>query len=285
MNIEKTENGLISIDLDKVIKIKNQRLYRWLPRFVIKYLERLIYQDEINYVLREFHHLQGCEFIEAALNYMGIKYLIEGKENIPETGRYIFVANHPLGGIDGLAFIHFIGTTFGKVKAIINDLLMNVINLRPVFVGVNLYGANTKDALKTLDETFESDNQIMIFPAGFDSRKIEGKIQDIEWKKMFINRSIRHKLDIVPVFIEGKNTGFFYNFSRIRKKLGIKFNIELIFLPGQMFKQKGKTIKLIFGRPISYAVFNNSQTPEKWASSVRSHVYSLAVNHNNEFVK
>jgi len=285
MNTPVKDENITLIDVDKVIKIKNPALYKWLPKFVINFLKRLIHQDEFNTILREYQHLQGCEFIEASLKFAGINYTVEGLENIPTDGRYIFVANHPLGGIDGVAFIHFIGSRFGKVKAVINDLLMNVANLRPVFVGVNLYGSNSREAVKILDETFESDAQIMIFPAGFVSRKIDGKIQDIEWKKTFVNRSVRHKLDVIPVFIEGKNTNFFYNFSYYRKKLGIKFNIDIILLPDQMFKQKGKTIKLIFGKPISHTIFDNTQTAEKWAAQVRSHVYELAKNSNHAFVK
>ncbi|MEG1574701.1 MAG: glycerol acyltransferase, partial [Bacteroidales bacterium] len=170
----------------------------------------------------------------------------------------------------------FLGEFYGgKIKVQVNDLLMNVTPLTSVFIPVNCYGGQTKELSKNLTEVFDSDNQIIVFPAGFCSRRFNGVIQDPEWKKWFITSAVQYKRDIVPIYFDGQNSKFFYRLALIRKMLGIKLNIELIYLPDEMFKASNKTFNIYFGKPISWKSFDDSKTPKEWAQEVRSQVYAL----------
>jgi len=264
------------IDLEKVIAGKSPRLLKSLPRFIIRYLKRIIHQDEMNEFLALKGHKQGVELIDEALRFMEVTYTVEGIENIDPNGRYLFASNHPLGGLDGMILIHLLGQKYPDVKFPVNDLLMYVKQLHSVFIPVNKHGTQSSQNARMIEDAYASSTQILYFPAGLCSRKQKGEIKDLEWKKSFITKAVKHKRDIVPVYFSGRNSNFFYNLSRIRGFLGIKANIEMLYLVDEMFKQKGKRITIKFGKPIPYNNFNGLKTPKEWASWVKERVYEMA---------
>ena len=265
------------IDVDKVIKNKNHRLYKFLPGFALRYIKRIIHQDELNYILTTFGHTDGLEFLDLTLNYLQVKYNMIGGENLPpENGRYVFVSNHPLGGLDGMVLLQAMGKKYQNTKFIVNDILMYLKPLNTVFVPVNKYGRQSVDYVNRIDELYASDNQVLYFPAGLCSRKIKGNIVDLEWKKSFLTKAIKYKRDIVPIFFEGRNSNFFYNLSNLRTTLGIKANIELFYLSDELFKQKGVEFTMRIGQPIPYTTFDKNCNYEEWVKFVRSKVYELA---------
>ncbi len=263
------------IDIEKAIADKNPRLLKVLPRFVIRYLKRITHQDELNKFLSQYGHLEGLPLVEKALDFMGTTYVTEGLENIPGEGRFIFASNHPLGGLDGLVFIKVIGSIFPEVRFPVNDLLLNIGNMDTVFLPINKHGAQSRKAVSAIEEAYASDAQILYFPAGLCSRKIKGKIIDLEWQKHFISKAIKYKRDIIPICFLGKNSKFFYNLANLRVLLGIKSNIEMIYLPNEMFKQRGKKLLLKVGQPISYTFFDKSRSIKEWAAYVKDIVYSI----------
>jgi 1-acyl-sn-glycerol-3-phosphate acyltransferase len=265
------------IDLEKVIAGKSPRLLKTIPRFIIRYLKRVIHEDDMNKFLAEHGHKQGVEFIDEVLRYMEVNYLVEGIDNIDQNGRYLFASNHPLGGLDGMILIHLLGQKYPDVKFPVNDLLMHVKQLHSVFIPVNKHGAQSQQNARMLEEAYASSTQILYFPAGLCSRKFRGGIKDLEWKKSFITKAVKHHRDIVPVFFSGKNSSFFYNLSKLRGFLGIKANIEMLYLVDEMFKQKGKSITIKIGKPIPYSDFDNSKTPQEWALWVKESVYKMAI--------
>ncbi|MEY1638268.1 1-acyl-sn-glycerol-3-phosphate acyltransferase [Tenuifilum osseticum] len=269
------------IDIDKVIASKSPRLQRALPRFIVRYLKRIIHQDEINEVLQKHGHKQGVDFIEEALKVMQVTYSVKGIENLKPDGRYLFASNHPLGGLDGMILIHLLGKRYPEVKFPVNDLLMHITQLHNIFIPINKHGAQSSQNVKLMDATFASDAQVLYFPAGLCSRKQHGRIEDLEWKKSFIVKAIQHKRDIVPVFFSGRNSNFFYNLAKLRTFLGIKANIEMLYLVNEMFKQKGKSITVIIGEPIPYTTFDSSKSPAEWAKWVKAIVYELGKQNSN----
>lgn len=269
------KDEILKVDVEKVLFSKNPALAKKLPRFIINYLKRIVHQDEINRFLQINGHLKDAEFIKAGLDYFEIKYNVYGSENLPSDGRYIFVSNHPLGGLDGLVFIYEISKYFSDIKFPVNDILMNIRNLSGIFVPVNKHGAQGREAARMIEEAYASDCQILYFPAGLCSRKRKGVIKDLKWHKNFITKAVQHKRDIVPAFFSGRNSNFFYNLSNIRNLLGIKSNIEMLYLADEMFRQKEKVINLVFGRKISWKAFDHSKSPAEWADWVKSEVYSL----------
>jgi len=282
MDIKENDEKLF-LDLDKVFKEKNPGLYKMTPDFVLKYLKKIIHQQELNHIMKTFNHLQGLDFVNAVLGYFEIETSSVGQENIPESGRYIFVSNHPIGGIDGMIFMQQVGKFFGETKSVVNDLLLSITNMQSLFVGINKHGANSREGIEEIDKTFSSDAQILIFPAGLASRKIKKKIFDLEWKKTFIARSIKYKRDIIPVHISGKLSNFFYNFANLRKALRIKANLEMLYLSDETFKQKKKKFVITYGKPISYQKFDNSQTQYQWAQMVKEHIYKIKDDQNAPF--
>lgn len=273
---ENTSIGRIQkIDVQAVLESKNPSLAKVIPAFVINYLKRIIHQDEINLVLQKYGHLHDSLFIGAALKELGISYNVTGTENIPAKGRFIFASNHPLGGLDGLVFIYEISRYYNDIKFPVNDILMNIKNLSGIFLPVNKHGAQAKEAARSLEEAYASSSQILYFPAGLCSRKRRKVICDLTWHKSFISKAIQHKRDIIPVFISGRNSDFFYNLANLRKFLGIGANIEMLYLPDEMFRQKEKDITLVFGEKIPWETFDRSRTHSEWAEWVKGKSYGL----------
>jgi putative hemolysin len=265
------------INLDKVIREKSPGLYRQIPRCCIAYLRRKIHQDELNDILTRYANRDGVDFMTAVVDYFGLHLQVRGLDKIDRDGRYVFASNHPLGGLDGICLSAVIGKRFDKkIKYIVNDLLLHIKNLRSIFVPVNKYGMQSRNSIQLKNEAFSSDNQVITFPAGLCSRKKNGKIRDMEWKRTFILKAIETKRDIVPVHFEAHNSNFFYTVATIRKRLGIKFNIELVFLPDEMFKNKNKTFIITLGNPVPWQSFDESKTALEWANDVKEKVYAMS---------
>jgi len=263
------------IDVEKILKDKNPAILKWTPGFLINYLKNTIHQEEINRILNENKDLFGYEFCLDIITRFNIKIEVKGTENIPKTGGCIMAANHPLGGMDALAIVTAINPFRQDIQFIVNDILLNLSNLKGLFVGVNKHGGNSKESLKSVNNLFASEKATFVFPAGLVSRKRKGKIEDLEWKKAFITQSKKHNRPIIPVYVEGNLTPFFYNLSNIRSTIGIKANLEMLYLANETFKQEGKTIQIIFGKPIPPATFDKSKHDKKWAEWVKQKVYHL----------
>lgn len=263
------------IDVRSVLASKNPALGRLIPGFVINYLRKIVHEDELNGFLKQWGHLRDAELIAKGLEYFNIRYKVTGGDNIPAEGRYIFVSNHPLGGLDGIVFINELARHFASIKFPVNDILMNIKSLSGIFLPVNKHGSQARNAAMLIEEAYRSDDQILYFPAGLCSRKIKGKIVDLQWQKSFITKAVQYKRDIVPAFFSGRNSEFFYNLANLRKRLGIKANIEMLYLADEMFRQKDKEITLTFGKPVSWTTFDSSKTPLEWADRVKSEVYAL----------
>jgi len=262
------------VNVEELFKTKAPKVYRFLPGFVIRWIAKKIHEDTINYVINHNHDKKGVDFAEGALRDMGVTVKVDGKENIPTQGGYIFAANHPLGGLDGLAVIHAIGHVRSDIKYFVNELLLNLKNMDNIFVPVNINGHNSRKMLEDIENVYKSDVAIPIFPSGLVSRRQPDKtIKDLEWKKSFIAKAKQYHKDIIPVWVDGRNSDFFYNFAYRRKKLGIKVNIEMFFLPDEMFRQKNKTITIHFGKPVSCNTFMQTHGDAKWAQIFQEELY------------
>lgn len=264
------------IDIRKVIRDKNPALLKWMPGFLLRYITRIAHEDDINDIMARIGHLQGLEFVEALIGEFGVQVVLTGEENISLEAQVIFAANHPLGGLDGIAFMYALGKYRKDIKFLVNDLLSNIKNFDDLFVPVNKHGSHGRQATAVIEETYASAGAVLVFPAGLVSRKQEEGIKDLEWKKSFISKAKRYKKDIVPVYIEGRNSSFFYNLAKLRKKVGINANVEMFYLADEMFAQKGKKVTIHVGKPISYHYFDASKSDKEWAEEVKEQVYAMA---------
>lgn len=269
------------IDVDKVLRERLPKHYRYIPRFAVRWLERTICQDQLNAILLKMAGKNSVDAATAALDEMDITVRATGLEQLPE-GRYMFVSNHPLGGLDGLALISLLGNRYDKnIKFLVNDLLMAVEPLRGVFLPVNKYGSQSRAAATQIEEALKSDAQFITFPAGLCSRmQPDGTIADLPWQKAAVAHAVNYQRDIVPIYFDAHNSRFFYRFAKWRKKLGIKFNIELIFLPKEMIKQCGATLRVFIGEPIPWDSLD-ARAPKREAARLRELVINMAPTPSN----
>jgi putative hemolysin len=273
------------IDIEAVFASKNPHLLRFIPRFIISYLKRITHQDAVNGYIYRNRDKTGLPFVAAILGEFGVRVKMTGaiqNQEIAANGRYIVASNHPLGGLDGMALMHALGQIREDIVFPVNDLLMNVPGLRPLFIPINKHGKNKENA-RLIDETFASGKLILYFPAGLVSRKqtINGRkeIMDLEWKNTFIKKAKKYQRDIIPVYVEGRNSDWFYNLSVWRKRLGINANIEMLYLVDEMMKQFNKTITIVVGDPIPYTTFDASKSEKMWAEEVKKQVYKLGTDY------
>lgn len=274
--IKMAEDSIISIDVERILKQKAGKKYKYIPGFLVSYLKRIVHQDELNVFLQSSKDKVGVEFLEACLDFLDVKVEVKGMENLPEGDRYTFVSNHPLGGQDGIAIGYVLGKKYdGNVRYLVNDLLMNLHGLAPLCIPVNKTGSQSRDFPRMVEAGFKSENHMIMFPAGLCSRRQNGVIKDLEWKKAFIVKSVETQRDVVPLHFEGRNSDFFYNLANACKFLGIKVNIAMLYLADEMFKNRHKTFTLTIGKSIPWQTFDKSKTPSEWAQYVKDVVYKL----------
>lgn len=271
------EGEIMKIDVAAVLRERVPQYYRWMPRFVVRWIERLICQDELNAILQSIGHQTGVDAARQALSDLDITLRVEGLENVPAAGRYIFASNHPLGGLDGMALIQVLGDHYGgHVRFLVNDLLMAVKPLNDVFLPVNKYGRQSRSRVKDIEEAYSGSDQMITFPAGLCSRKERGgAVQDLRWNKAIVTMAAAYGRDVVPVFFGGRNSEWFYRLARWRKKLGIKFNAEMILLPREMIKSRGTTFNIVIGKPVPCESFDVHNAVAE-AARLRDMVYAMS---------
>ena len=267
-----------TIDLEKILKSKMGSKAKWIPRPLVWWLKHIVHQDEVNKYLWESRHLKGTEWLEECVRYLDATLDIVGEENLPakDDGRlYTFVSNHPLGGEDGVALGAIIGRHYdGRFRYLVNDLLMNLPGLAPVCIPINKTGNQSRDFPKMVEAGFKSDNHMLMFPAGLCSRRKNGVVEDIPWKKTFISKSVEFQRDVVPIHFGGQNSNFFYRLANFSDRC-LPFNLAMLFLVDEMYKNVHKTFRVAIGKPIPWQTFDKSKTPMEWAQFVKQQVYKL----------
>lgn len=268
-----------TIDVRAILKGKMGAKAKYVPAPMVKWLEHILHQDEVNDFLWRHRDVTGVEWLEACVDYLGMKLDIVGADNLPDKddGRlYTFVSNHPLGGVDGVAIGAIIGRRYdGRFRYLVNDLLMNLPGLAPLCIPINKTGHQSRNFPAMVEAGFHGDNHIVMFPAGICSRRINGEIHDLPWKKTFITKSVETRRDVVPIHFGGRNSDFFYNLANACKRLGVKFNVAMLFLADEMYKNRDKEFRVAIGKPIPWQTFDKSKTPAQWAQYVQDAVYKL----------
>lgn len=270
-------NQNLRVDLDAIIASKSQRLAKCTPKFVLNWLKKIIHVDDLNSILDFSEGAIDLEFADKTLEWLNVKSNVTfiDRESLDPSKRYIFVSNHPLGGLDGLTLISLFGHMMGDIKFVVNDLLLNIKPMSSLFVPINKHGKMGREYGELIHKAYASDAQILYFPAGLCSRLINGEITDLEWKRNFLKQAKRYNRDIVPIHFNGRNSNFFYKLANFRKFIGIKFNFEMIFLPDEMFRQKNSTFEVKVGRPIPISTIDSSKSLEQWCREIREICYNL----------
>ncbi|MBN2350610.1 MAG: 1-acyl-sn-glycerol-3-phosphate acyltransferase [Bacteroidales bacterium] len=275
MTKENIQPPALKVDIKEVFKNKNPKLAAMIPGFIFRYLKKIAHEDEVNDFLSRHGHKKNLDFVRAAIEDFNVNVRLIGENNLPSSGRYVFVSNHTLGGFDGLIIMDVLSRYYKNFKFLVNDILMNLTPLHGLFIPINKHGKQGFEAARKIDETFQSDIQIITFPAGLVSRRIKGQIVDPVWHKNFISKAVQYKRDVIPIHMSGRNTNFFYNLSKFRKFLGIKSNIEMLYLVDETYKHKNKSFEMIIGPIIPWETFDRSKKPIEWAKYVKQKVYEL----------
>jgi putative hemolysin len=266
------------INIKVLAKESESRLLRKLPDFAYFLLEKIIQQDRMNEILDKYADCNGPDFLERVLGDMNIRINAEGLDNLPQHSRCIFVANHPFGIADGLILTYIVSQKYGSLKAIGNNAFQLIPQLKPIITAVNVFGKNSRDYLKEIENVYNSDVAITHFPAGLVSRNRRLNVIDREWQKSFITKAVEHQRDIVPIYFEGTNSWLFYTIHSIRSLLGIKTNYELMLIPREFFNKQNKLINVKIGKPVPYATFDKSKTHVQWAQWMKESLYALRKN-------
>lgn len=278
-SVEKT------IDIKRILKDKMGSKARFVPCFLVAWLKKIIHEDEVNRFLWENRNLKGTEWLTACVQYLDMTLDIVGAENLPDKNDgklYTFVSNHPLGGQDGVSLGSIIGRHYdGKFRYLVNDLLLNLPGLKPVSIGINKTGKQSRDFPRMVEAGFNSDNHLLMFPAGLNSRRINGEIHDLPWKKTFITKSVETHRDVVPIYFSGQNSKRFYRIAKFSDRY-LPFNLAMLFLVDEMYRNVGKTFRITIGKPIPWQTFNKTKTPMEWANFIEERVYALSSNDNKE---
>lgn len=269
-----------TLDIDRVLSDKLGSRARFVPRILVNYLKRIIHQDELNEFIIGEGDKQGVPWLLDCVEYLDMKLDVRGAENLPapDAPPCTFVSNHPLGGQDGVALGAVLGKHYdGRIKYLVNDLLMNLYGLAPLCVPINKTGAQSRQFPAMVEAGFRGTDHIIMFPAGLCSRRQDdGSIRDLPWQKTFVTKSVETQRNVVPIHFSGHNSDRFYRIARWNARLGIKVNIAMLYLVDEMFRNRHKTFTITIGKPIPYTTFDRSRSPKAWAAYVQEEVYRLA---------
>ena len=268
-----------TIDIEKIVKDKMGKKAKFVPAFLVGWLKRIVHQDQVNAFLWDSREKKGTEWLEECVRYLDMTLVVKGRENLPDPqdGRlYTFVSNHPLGGEDGVALGAIIGRHYdSRFRYLVNDLLMNLPGLAPLCIPINKTGNQSRNFPAMVEAGFQSDNHMLMFPAGLCSRRKNGVIRDLPWKKTFISKSVQYQRDVVPIHFSGRNSNFFYRLANFSDRF-LPFNLAMVYLVDEMYKNVHKTFTITIGKPIPWQTFDKSKSPMEWAETVKDQVYSLS---------
>lgn len=273
----KISNKIQQLDIESIIRSQKNKVVRNLPKFIINFIKKSFRQTEINRILKKYHKDYGINFVRSVIHkYLNIKIKAYNETLLPDKGKFIFASNHSLGGVDFGVVYSKISERFKNVKIVANEMFLHIENVNELFLPVNTQKSNEKHKKDAIENHLQKeDAHLLIFPAGKVARMVKKKLDDGFWHRSFIRNAIEHKRDIIPMFVGGRNSKAFYRLAKIRTFFGVKANLEFFLLPGEVFKQRNKTIPIVYGKPIPYTTFDDSKTHLEWAQEVKKIVYDL----------
>ena len=256
--------------------------YLLLRKIIFKILKKLFYSKTIDEFLSKNKNKYGVEIIEELFEYLNFTYSLSNKDikKIPSEGRLIVVANHPIGSLDGLALLKLMYEIRKDVKIIVNDILYSIDNLRSYFIPVNVFGRQfTRDSYDEIGKHLENEGALIIFPAGEVSRLKWFTVTDKKWNSGAVSFAKKYKCPILPIFIDAKNSWYFYLISSINKAL------STLLLIHELYNKKDKTINILIGDPIPAKSFTeNLITVFYQTKLLRKHLYNLRKPNKNIFI-
>ena len=271
--MRQSEAQRLHIDVRALFHAKNPRLAARIPAIGYRYLSRIAHQQEINAFLSANTAPSGCEFVTQALQFLNVGSETRYADRLPDDPRIVLCANHPTGGADGLCAMQLLCRRYGSLRVPANDLLLTLPGLREFIVPVDKYGSNAAQ-VRQYDTLFASEHPVLVFPAGRTARPGPRGLLDYPWSKTFIKKARAHNRAIVPLHIAGRNSAFFYALWRLRSALRLSANLEMLYLVDELFKQRGRCIRMTVGPPL-YVAGGDSCSDHALAERIRLQVHRL----------
>ncbi|WP_080905236.1 hypothetical protein [Parabacteroides sp. Marseille-P3160] len=270
-----SENEIAKLDTDKIAASLFPGVE--IPKFILRILCKIAHVDDINELFAGAPGKKDIDFVDASMKYFNISCRVAGAERLPAGDRpLIFVSNHPLGALEAISIAHILGHRYnGKIKFYANEFLRHIEPLKDLFLPIYKRRHQSRENIRLIQEFYESAQHLISFPAGITSRLHGKKIVDVDWHGNFIKKAVEYKRDVVPLYFEARNSSFYYRLERFRMLIRSRISFETLFLPNEMFKQRGKIFTLYIGDPIPWQTFNSSRTSQGWAAYVKEIAYRL----------
>ena len=250
------------------------RYPNFLRKFLVFTLQWLISERRINEFLSKHALTRDFDFIDQVFQLLQTDCTVRHSdlENIPADGRVIIVANHPLGGLDGLALLRLVSSVRRDVRIVVNELLLNITQLNNLSLPVDAMGGETRKAdISRIRDALNNDEAVIIFPSGEVSRASPKGIRDRKWLPGFIQLAKTTRAPVLPVHIKARNSNLFYAVSRISRPL------SMLMLPREMLGFRGQ-IKFTIGQMIApKAIESLPFSRKKRASLLREHLWRIGV--------
>ncbi|WP_345979230.1 GNAT family N-acyltransferase [Sulfurimonas sp. HSL3-2] len=239
-------------------------------------LKKLFHESEINSFLVQNQHKDSYGFVEAVLDHFNVDITIHKNQlsRIPSYGRCVVIANHPLGALDALALLYVLKDVRKDIKIVATTFLASIENLGDLVIPVdNIRGKMDKSSLERMYEALKKEQLLILFPSGEVSRARVNGIKDTKWRSGFLKIASKMQAPILPIYINAKNSKFFYTLSSLNKSLAT------ITLPNEMFKFYGKKIEFKIGKSIPYDNYNIPALSTKDTVKLfKKHLERLATN-------
>ncbi len=240
--------------------------------------------NDINKVFSKNQHFEGLEFVDKILETIGVSIDFDEDDlkHIPKTGGFVAIANHPYGGVEGLALVKLLCMVRPEAKVMVNFILKKIPNLSEFFVAVNpfenIQHSSSISGLKATFDLLRNDIPIGIFPAGevstFNLEKQE--ITDRMWHPVVGKLVAKAKVPVVPIYFHGNNGVLFNILSFIHPTL------RTAKLPSEFLNKQGLKIKVRIGKPIKIEDINYNKDTNKLLDFLRARTYALGTSLEQE---
>ena len=241
-------------------------------RPLVRSLSRLSRLDTIAAFQREHGHLRGLALVDAALAWLDCRWQVDQveRERIPESGRVVIVANHPLGARDALAVLALVGSVRRDVRILANDFLLAIDGLAELLIPLRILGGRPgAESLRLVDAALEREEAVIVFPAGEVSRLTPLGVRDAEWRHGFVRFAEKAGAPVLPMRIEARNSALFYGASAVFKPLGTGL------LPREALQPRAHRITIRVGAPRKLDEVTAGDDRRRASREVRRAVYAL----------
>ena len=247
-------------------------------------LMELMKINQVNELFARAQPKQGPEFVDAILEGCGITVDFDEKDlkNIPKSGAFIAIANHPYGGIEGMVLLKILCLVRPDAKLMANFILKKIPNLSDYFIAVNPFEniehSSSISGLKTTLELLAKGTPVGIFPAGEVSTfNVDKKqVTDRMWHPVVGKIIAKAKVPVVPIYFHGNN-GLLFNLLSL-----IHPTLRTAKLPSELFNKQGHTIKLRIGKPINVADIPDLNNTTRLLNYLRARTYALGTGLDEE---